>query len=308
MKREMAKMGILLIFFVAVCSLITPVMPAGLNIAVSPEPAVVNQTLTVIVTDVSNNPVEGALVQYILNEGTPINTFTNESGISTWKPPLTGTLVINAFSDTVLTGTKTVTVIKPVAKQPPTVTVRYPNGGEWIVQGTSVQVSVHATDDVRVENVTFYYSANGGADWNLIEVVTEPTTGTRTDGIWNATWNTTELTPGNEYLIRAIAADSDGLTATDESDATFTVVPTGWVIIKLYTGWNLVSWINATDTTAEGMCAAIGTPCTHVVKWDNQKKEYISYPKGYTTNNFEVTRGYGYWVRVDSDTTWVQIP
>ena len=117
-----------------------------------------------------------------------------------------------------------------IVPEEPSVTVRYPNGGESIVQGTSVQVSAHATDDVGVENVTFYYSANNGVDWNLIEVVTDPTTGDRTDGIWNATWDTTGLAPGSDYRINATATDSDGLTDTDTSDATFSIIAAAAVL------------------------------------------------------------------------------
>ena len=38
----------------------------------------------------------------------------------------------------------------------PSITVRYPNGGEAIMIGTPVEVSAHATYDVAVTSVTFY--------------------------------------------------------------------------------------------------------------------------------------------------------
>ena len=220
MKRILAKIGILLVSFVVVCSLTNPVMAAGLEIAVSSDPE--NQILTVTVTKAADgSPVKGAMVEYILNQGTPIQTFTDASGISTWKPQLTGTLVINAYSDTVLLGTRTVEIVEE-AVQTPSVTVRYPNGGESIVQGTSVEVSAHATDDVGVVSVVFNYSSDGGTTGVTIgsgSIVS----GNATDGIWNITWDTTEVPISNEYLINAIATDSDGITDSDTLNTTFAI-------------------------------------------------------------------------------------
>jgi len=118
MKRNMLlKIGILLVSFVLVCSLINPVSAVELDIAVSSDPAIVNQILSVTVTrSADGSPVEGALVQYILNNGTPINTFTNASGISTFKPQLTGTLVINAdYNFGELTGKRTGEVVEAIS-------------------------------------------------------------------------------------------------------------------------------------------------------------------------------------------------
>lgn len=107
-----------------------------------------------------------------------------------------------------------------IVPEEPSVTVRYPNGGESIVQGTSVQVSADATDDEEVVSVEFSYSPDEGTTW--VPIV-EP--GSIVSGnTWNATWDTTGLTPGNQYLINATATDSDGLTDTDTSDATFSII------------------------------------------------------------------------------------
>ncbi|MGB2841571.1 MAG: hypothetical protein WBC40_03700 [Halobacteriota archaeon] len=117
MKRNrLLKTGILFVFFVFVCSSINPVSAAELDIAViavSSDPATVNQILSVTVTRTADgSPVEGALVQYILNHGTPINTFTDASGISSFKPQLTGTLdIIVTKAEEGLSGKRTVDVV-----------------------------------------------------------------------------------------------------------------------------------------------------------------------------------------------------
>lgn len=67
-----------------------------------------------------------------------------------------------------LSGSKDYYITKTSADNLPSVTVVYPNGGEAISIGTQVQVSAHATDDNAVTSVTFYYSSDGGSNWNLI--------------------------------------------------------------------------------------------------------------------------------------------
>jgi hypothetical protein len=104
----------------------------------------------------------------------------------------------------------------------PTITVLYPNGGENITIGPSVEVSANATDDVGVENVTFYYSKNNGTSWTEIGNGSIVPPGTAKSGTWNITWDTTGLTEGTNYSIEANATDGL-LTAEDESDSTFTL-------------------------------------------------------------------------------------
>jgi hypothetical protein len=109
---------------------------------------------------------------------------------------------------------------------PPNVEVLYPNGGEEIPMGTTVEVSAHAEDDVGVTAVWFNYSCDNGSTWISIGVGVLQPGGTATDGMWNASW-TPEI-PGNctwsECLVRADAVDGDGETATDTSDGTFSLV------------------------------------------------------------------------------------
>ena len=67
-----------------------------------------------------------------------------------------------------LSGSEEYYITKTSVSKPLSVTVRYPNGGESISIGTKVQVSADAADDAAVTGVTFYYSRNGGSNWNLI--------------------------------------------------------------------------------------------------------------------------------------------
>ena len=80
-------------------------------------------------------------------------------------------------------------ITKTSVSNQPSVTLRHPNGGESISIGTQVQLSAHATNDAAVTCVTFYYSTDGGSNWNLIGEGVK-VSGTDKDGAWNRTWNT----------------------------------------------------------------------------------------------------------------------
>jgi len=108
------------------------------------------------------------------------------------------------------------------AENPPSVTVRYPNGGEAISIGTQVQVSAHATDDNAVTGVTIYYSRDGGSNWDLIGEGVK-VSGTDKDGTWNRTWNTDGLSAGTNYMIKAVASDG-AFTSEDRSDSKFSLL------------------------------------------------------------------------------------
>jgi hypothetical protein len=130
-----------------------------------------------------------------------------------------GVSIIGAPSTTVqfdISGT-------PVSNQP-SVTVRYPSGGESISIGAQVQVSAHATDDAAVTGVTFYYSSDGGSNWNLIGGGVK-VSGTDKEGIWNKAWSTNGLNAGTNYMIKAVASDGTS-TSEDQSDSTFSLTCT----------------------------------------------------------------------------------
>ncbi|CAD7775637.1 hypothetical protein FHEFKHOI_01804 [Candidatus Methanoperedenaceae archaeon GB50] len=106
-------------------------------------------------------------------------------------------------------------IITLIAMAAPSVIDIYPRGGET-VNGT-VRVSANASDDVGfIVKVSFNYSDDGGSNWYPIGDNT-------TSDPYTVQWNTIGLTDGSNYLIRATATNDTGFTASNTSDATFTV-------------------------------------------------------------------------------------
>ena len=100
---------------------------------------------------------------------------------------------------------------------PPTVTVLYPNSGE-VVNGT-VTVKVTANDpDGTITNVEFLYSSDNGTGWTSLVNRTM-----HLSGEYRYNWDTTTVSNGVEYLIKAIATNDNGATVSDTSDATFEI-------------------------------------------------------------------------------------
>jgi hypothetical protein len=120
-----------------------------------------------------------------------------------------------------LSGSGDYYITKTSTSNQPSVTIRYPNGGESIMIGTQVQVSAHATDDVAVTCVTFYYSRDGGSNWSSIGEGVK-VSGTDKDGAWNRTWNTDGLSAGTNYMIKTVASDGTS-TSEDQSEGTFSL-------------------------------------------------------------------------------------
>ncbi len=101
--------------------------------------------------------------------------------------------------------------------QPPTVSVLSPNGGE-VLNGTITLAATADDSDGSIDNLEFQYSQDGGGNWTSIKNVTIGIFKTYT-----CQWDTTTVPNGVEYLIRAIATDNNGATASDTSDRTFTI-------------------------------------------------------------------------------------
>ncbi|CAD6492564.1 MAG: S-layer protein [Candidatus Argoarchaeum ethanivorans] len=115
----------------------------------------------------------------------------------------------------ILIGIGILVTITIIAMAAPIVTITYPDEGKT-VNGT-VTVSASASDpDGNITNVSFDYSDNGGSNWNPIGDNT-------TSDPYTVQWDTTGLTDGSNYLIRATAMNDTGETASDESNTTFIV-------------------------------------------------------------------------------------
>lgn len=97
---------------------------------------------------------------------------------------------------------------------PPTVTVDTPNGGETLRGGETYTVEWTASDaESGVESVDIDYSSDGGSSWTT--VATGVSGGSYA---WDVPGATTR-----DALIRVTATDAAGNSASDRSDATFTV-------------------------------------------------------------------------------------
>jgi parallel beta-helix repeat protein len=100
----------------------------------------------------------------------------------------------------------------------PNVEVLYPDGGE-ILSGTVTVNASTSTFDGFIKNVEFLYSADGGGNWTSLANITSTTN----PPYYTYNWNTTTVADGERYLIKAIATNNIGKTASDTSNATFTI-------------------------------------------------------------------------------------
>jgi len=160
-------------------------------------------------TDLSTDS-DGTIVSWDWDFG-DLQTSSNQNPTHSYPENITYTVTLTVTDDDGATDTvqKDVTVLN----RDPSVTVTYPNGGEIV--GGSINVTADASDpDGIITQVEFYYSDNG-ADWNLI--------GTDNTSPYSVSWNTTLVSDGNTYLVRAVATDDDGGTASDDSDGAFTI-------------------------------------------------------------------------------------
>lgn len=123
--------------------------------------------------------------------------------------------------------------------------VLFPNGCE-VLNGT-ITVIANATDpegDETVSNVTFYYSSDYG-ETGYEGIGVQNYDG---DTSYNATWNTSNVSDGLYYKIRAIAEDITGLTGDDTSQTFFAVnnidEEPDWTDFKTVYSTNLTALVN----------------------------------------------------------------
>jgi N-acetylneuraminic acid mutarotase len=102
---------------------------------------------------------------------------------------------------------------------PPVVTVTHPNGGEILAD--SVIITWTATDpdpgDSALLVVDLDYSDNAGSSWSIID------SNQTNDGSY--LWDISELPHSTSCLVRATVIDTADLSASDTSDAVFTICP-----------------------------------------------------------------------------------
>ncbi|MGB2728488.1 MAG: hypothetical protein WBD09_08420 [Halobacteriota archaeon] len=216
MNKKLAWMRILLVALLLMCSVAMPVVAQqALDIAIDPDPPVQGQILTVTVTS-DGNPIEGVLIQFSLNDGTPFYAETNGTGQAVFKPELIGTLKIVATKEGYASETMETDV---VLAAPPAVTVTSPDGGEDWKVGSSHAITwtaIAGSRSLATNPITIEYSTNNGATYTQIET-TVPTNG---EGSY--TW-TIPSAPSTACLVKVIAKDITGMEGSDVSDASFTI-------------------------------------------------------------------------------------
>ena len=130
-----------------------------------------------------------------------------ELGISIWVQKVSSKLVYQAH-------------VELCRNTPPTATVLDNNGqaedGTWTGTKSITWTAVDMEQANATLNMKIEYSPNNGGNWYTIEDGTS-----NNDGV--CPWNTATVADGTNYLIRVTATDGAGATATDVSDAVFTI-------------------------------------------------------------------------------------
>lgn len=183
------------------------VSPNGGEIICSP-----GTTITWSATDPNGENTLTYSVLYSSNGGTTYNLLA--SGLTGVCPPPNqctyiwdttalpsgnNYLVKVVVSDGILTAEDVSDAPFTIDNTPPTVTWIAPANGSFLF-GT-VTLEATATDNVGVTGVTFEYSNDGGATFNLIANVPTPF-----EDVYATPWNTT-LLPSGSYILRATASD-----------------------------------------------------------------------------------------------------
>lgn len=101
-----------------------------------------------------------------------------------------------------------------IQNAPPQVRITSPNGGESWIAGSNHDITWNATDPDGITGIDLAYSLNGGFNWNTI------VSGITNSGTYNWTLPSSASTT---VKVRATARDSVGNSASDMSDAVFTI-------------------------------------------------------------------------------------
>ena len=191
------------------------------------------------VTDaLTGMPIAGATVEVInAATGSVVNSTTTAAdgtyGISIDGPsPWTMSAVITAsatdYQDSSVTTTLTAPSFIPnfvtidfslLEAVPPTVSVLSPNGGENWTAGSVQTIGWGATDASGIAYVDIEYSTDGGVTWDVVA-----TGVTMTGAIGTYTWTVPNIpATSNNCYVRVTAYDNAGNSASDVSDAPFTI-------------------------------------------------------------------------------------
>ncbi len=179
--------------------------------------------------------------------------------------------------------------------------------------GTPVTINIYNGTVTIGTAYTLTFSLKAG--WNTISIpfqgiLTAETLG-RSIGVSDAIakWDP----ESQDYLIHPV-----GLTGED-----FTIEPGQGCIVHVYedtqfsttgilietlalpikTGWNLVGWIQDTDTTAEQFGETI-LGCDTVAIWNPETQDYTIHPQGTPIDNFVIHQGAALFIHTTQNSTW----
>jgi hypothetical protein len=112
----------------------------------------------------------------------------------------------------------------PTYTTPPSVTLTQPNGGETLSTTAAYSIEWSASDDVAVTSIDVEFSTNGGGAWSPIAACTD-LAGDATSCSW------TPPSATSQGRVRVTAHDAAGQSASDASEANFSVVAGAFVTV-----------------------------------------------------------------------------
>jgi len=123
-----------------------------------------------------------------------------------------------AYSADTVTGEDTSDSLFTISDdEPPEVTVLYPNGGEELLVGDTVDIEWVTKDNGPIDSVSVSYSTSGGFDWHTLS------TGETNDSLF--TWEVPP-TPSTHCLVKIEVFDVAPNIGVDTSDSLFTIFST----------------------------------------------------------------------------------
>jgi hypothetical protein len=105
-----------------------------------------------------------------------------------------------------------------IAQSAPTVHLTYPNGGETLTAGSTINVAWTISGDLtKIDHITIYYSTDGGTTWTYAFSVSSGFSASM-----SKSWTVPNVSSTNCKLEVAIKR-TDGTWSTDLSDSVFTI-------------------------------------------------------------------------------------
>lgn len=237
--------------------------PVASNVAITPGNPYTNDNLICswIFSDPDNDAESNTAVKWFVNNvenSTFANTTTIDKSYTVkgqqWKCqviPSDGFVFGTAINSSAIT----------IQNSPPTVDAVYPNGGEKVNGVITLNASASDADgqsDIQI--VKFYYSSNSGSTFALIGNTT-----TATGNLYELSWNTSKVSDGKNYRIKAEASDSSSATVYRTSASNFAInnineAPTITVTApnggEIWNGSKSIRW-NATDPDDDALTISI---------------------------------------------------